>query len=39
MFQNFSEEARKTITMAKEEMLLLHHPYVLKVNGFYILRF
>ena len=28
MFQNFSEEARKTITMAKEEMLLLHHPYV-----------
>ncbi len=28
MFQNFSEEARKTIMMAKEEMLLLHHPYV-----------
>lgn len=28
MFQNFSEEARKTITIAKQEMQSLKHPYV-----------
>ena len=28
MFQNFSEEARKTITIAKSEMQILKHPYV-----------
>lgn len=28
MFQNFSEDARKIITSAKEEMLDLKHPYV-----------
>lgn len=28
MFNNFSEEARKTIILAKEEMNLLKHPYV-----------
>lgn len=28
MFNNFSEEARKIIILAKEEMKNLHHPYV-----------
>ena len=28
MFNNFSEEARKTIILAKEEMNILKHPYV-----------
>ena len=28
MFNNFSEEARKTILLAKEEMKDLKHPYV-----------
>ncbi len=28
MFQNFSEEARKTLALAKQEMLALKHPYV-----------
>ncbi len=28
MFQNFSEEARKTIMVAKQEMQQLRHPYV-----------